>query len=721
MTEDTDLHVIDDDFPDDLTAEQTEDQTPEQSELDKKINQHFAGVVVRKDLVKAVKGNAIVPSYVLEYLLGQYAASDDEATIQAGIGSVRQILADHYVHRNQSELVKSTIRERGRYKIIDKVTVTLNDKEDRYEAEFSNLGIKGVIVEAATVNAHPKLLVGGVWCICDIDYFHFDDARVVPWQLGSLKPIQLSNFDFDGYTTARREFTTDEWIEVLIQSIGFNPKLFGRRAKLIQLVRLIPFVERNYNLVELGPKGTGKSHIFSEFSPHGMLISGGEVTVPKLFVNNSNGRIGLVGYWDVVAFDEFAGKKKRADKALVDIMKNYMANKSFSRGVETLGAEASMVFVGNTSHNVPYMLKHSDLFNELPESYHDSAYLDRLHFYIPGWEVDTIRGEMFSEGYGFVVDYIAEVLKSMRNADYSDRYQQHFTLGSDISTRDRDGIHKTFSGLMKILHPHGGATKEDIAEILEFAIEGRKRVKDQILRIDTTMADVRFGYLDKAGDWHAVTTLEEDEYPAYYYKSRPDHGDGDTAGAKAPGGVEVADAVLGKDAARTEPLFEGHRELQENQRGVSYETLLLPYLAGASEITIVDPYIRQFHQARNLMELIEALALVKDPADELKVFLVTSENTDGPEKLQKQMEFLLRVKQAAAVAGITLDVKFDGTIHDRSIVANSGWRINLGRGLDIFQYVANDAFDLAVKLQQYRQVKAFGVSYIRETAGSEVG
>jgi len=518
MTEDTDLHAIDDDFPEGAAAEHASDQAPEQTALDKKINQHFAGLVVRKDLVKAVKGNAIVPSYVLEYLLGQYAASDDEATIQAGIGSVRQILTDHYVHRNESELVKSTIRERGRYKIIDKVTVSLNDKEDRYEAEFSNLGIKGVIVESGTVNAHPKLLVGGVWCICDIDYFHFDDARVAPWQLGSLKPIQLSNFDFDSYTTSRRAFTTDEWIDLLIQSIGFNPELFGRRAKLIQLVRLIPFVERNYNLVELGPKGTGKSHIFSEFSPHGMLISGGEVTVPKLFVNNSNGRIGLVGYWDVVAFDEFAGKKKRTDKALVDIMKNYMANKSFSRGVETLGAEASMVFVGNTSHTVPYMLKHSDLFDELPESYHDSAYLDRLHHYIPGWEVDTIRNEMFSNGYGFVVDYIAEVLKSMRSADYSDRYQQHFTLSSDISTRDRDGIHKTFSGLMKILYPHGEASSEEVEEILRFAIEGRKRVKDQILRIDTTMADVKFGYLDKTGMWHPVSTLEEDEYPEYYYR-----------------------------------------------------------------------------------------------------------------------------------------------------------------------------------------------------------
>jgi ATP-dependent Lon protease len=716
MTEDTDLQATDDDFPAAVATEDTSDETPEQTALDKKINQHFAGLVVRKDLVKAVKGNAIVPSYVLEYLLGQYAASDDEATIQAGIGSVRQILADHYVQRNQSELVKSTIRERGRYKIIDKVSVSLNDKDDRYEAEFSNLGIKGVIVESSTVNAHPKLLVGGVWCICDIDYFHFDDARVSPWQLGSLKPIQLSNFDFDNYTTSRREFTTDEWIDLLIQSIGFNPELFGRRAKLIQLVRLIPFVERNYNLVELGPKGTGKSHIFSEFSPHGMLISGGEVTVPKLFVNNSNGRIGLVGYWDVVAFDEFAGKKKRTDKALVDIMKNYMANKSFSRGVETLGAEASMVFVGNTSHNVPYMLKHSDLFDELPESYHDAAYLDRLHHYIPGWEVDTIRGEMFSDGYGFVVDYIAEVLKSMRNADYSDRYQQHFTLGSDISTRDRDGIHKTFSGLMKILYPHGEATKEEIAEILRFAIEGRKRVKDQILRIDSTMADVKFGYLDKAGEWTAVTTLEEDEYPAYYHQTR--HGESEDTEPSAGGGAvgdPAQDAATEGTPPKPASLFEGHREFQENQRGVSYEKLLIPYMSGATEITITDPYVRQFHQARNLMELVEALAVGKDPADEVKVVLVTSESTDGPEKLQKQMEFLLRVKQAAAVAGITLDVRFDATIHDRSIVANSGWRINLGRGLDIFQFVANDAFDLAVKLQQYRQVKAFGVTYIRES------
>ncbi|MFS4491126.1 BREX system Lon protease-like protein BrxL [Dietzia kunjamensis] len=703
-----------DNLPEGVDAEEATDQTPEQTALDKKINRHFAGVVVRKDLVKAVKGNAIVPSYVLEYLLGQYAASDDEATIQAGIGSVRQILADHYVHRNQSELVKSTIRESGRYKIIDKVTVTLNDKDDVYEAEFANLGIKQVLVEAATITAHPKLLVSGVWCICDIEYFHSDNARVVPWILSSIKPIQLSNLDFDGYVAARCEFTTDEWIDLLIQSIGFNPELFGRRAKLIQLVRLIPFAERNYNLIELGPKGTGKSHVYSEFSPHGMLISGGEITVPKLFVNNSNGRIGLVGYWDVVAFDEFAGKKKRTDKALVDIMKNYMANKSFSRGVETLGAEASMVFVGNTSHNVPYMLKQSDLFDELPDSYHDSAYLDRLHFYIPGWEVDTIRGEMFSEGFGFVVDYIAEVLRSMRNADYSDRYQQHFTLGSDISTRDRDGIHKTFSGLMKIIYPHGEATKEQIEELLRFAIEGRKRVKDQILRIDSTMAEVKFGYSDEVGEWRGVTTLEEDEYPEYYHQRV-----GEASGEATTNGVPAVDApstdVPVEAAPKPELLFEGHREFQENQRGVSYETLLLPYLLKATDITIVDPYIRLPHQGRNLVDLLALIASAKDPADEIAVKLVTKEVKGDFQ--QQHLLMLKDIQDGAASVGLKFHVEWDETIHDRSIKADNGWKILLGRGLDIFQKGSGSQFDMGARRQEFRQVVAFGVTYINKGEG----
>lgn len=487
--------------------------------LDQKINTHFAGLVVRKDLVKTVKGNAIVPTYVLEYLLGQYCATSDDASIQTGIETVREILRKHYVHRSEAGLVRSTIKEKGRYKVIDKISVALNDKTDAYEAEFSNLGIKKVLVDSGTVKAHPKLLVGGVWCIADIEYEFREEKNALPWILSSLKPIQLSRFDFDGYVEARSQFTTDEWIDLLIQSIGFNPEHFDRRGKLMQLVRLIPYCERNYNLIELGPKGTGKSHIYSEFSPHGMLISGGEVTVPKLFVNNSSGKIGLVGYWDVVAFDEFAGKQKRVDKALVDIMKNYMANKSFSRGVETLGAEASMVFVGNTRHTVQHMLKHSNLFDDLPDKFYDSAFLDRLHFYLPGWEVDIIRGEMFSSGYGFVVDYLAEILRSLRNHDYSDRYQGLFSLSTDLSTRDRDGVNKTFSGLMKILFPQGEAARKEIEELLNLSVEGRKRVKEQVMRIDSTYPEVHFSYSNDAGQVTMVKTPEEELFGSEYNKT----------------------------------------------------------------------------------------------------------------------------------------------------------------------------------------------------------
>ncbi len=485
--------------------------------LDQKINEHFPGLVVRKDLVKTVKGNAIVPSYVLEYLLVQYCATNDEASIQSGIETVKEILRKHYVHRNEAGLVRSTIKEKGRHKVIDKIGVALNEKADAYEATFSNLGIKKVLVAPDIVKKHPKLLVGGVWCIADIEYEFFEDTNVSPWILGSLKPIQLSRFDFDAYLAAREKFSADEWIDLLMQSMGFNPEKFSRRGKLLQIMRLVPFCERNYNLIELGPKGTGKSHIFSEFSPHGILISGAEVTVPKLFVNNASGKIGLVGYWDVVAFDEFAGKKKSANKSLVDILKNYMANKSFSRGVETLGAEASMVYVGNTQHTLQYMLKHSDLFDELPEQYHDSAFLDRLHFYVPGWEVDILRSEMFSDGYGFVVDYLAEILRNMRDHDLSHVYTDHFSLSSDISTRDRDSINKTFSGLMKILFPSGEATKDQIENILRFAIEGRKRIKDQLMRMDSTYAEVQFRYSTDDGEEIAVRTLEEEEHPNYYY------------------------------------------------------------------------------------------------------------------------------------------------------------------------------------------------------------
>ena len=633
----------------------------------------------------------------------------------------------HYVHRNEAGLVRSTIKEKGRHKVIDRISVSLNDKDDVYEAEFSNLGIKKVLIDSGTVKAHQKLLVGGVWCIADLEYEHTEEKAVTPWILASLKPIQISRFEFDGYVEARKQFSTEEWIDLLIQSIGFNPQMFGKRNKLLQLIRLIPFCERNYNLIELGPKGTGKSHVYSEFSPHGILISGGEVTVPKLFVSNSSGKLGLVGYWDVVAFDEFAGKQNKVDKALVDIMKNYMANKSFSRGVETLGAEASMVFVGNTDHTVPYMLKHSDLFDPLPEKFHDSAFLDRVHSYIPGWEVDVIRGEMFSTGYGFVVDYLAEILKSLRSHDFSDRYKKHFSLSEDISTRDRDGINKTFSGLMKILYPQGEATESEIEDLLRAAIEGRKRVKDQLLRIDSTYPEVRFAYEGKDGQEKLVRTLEEDEYPNQYHRRLPIEGHSQAAESSeitatpSPAPTEAASpplaATISPPAAVEAVLKERHLVFQENQRGVSFDALFGSYLAGAKRIIITDPYMRLFHQLRNLMDLMETISKFKGPDEEVAVHAVTVEDEFNGDR---QSENLQKIADACQSVGIQFTWAYDtsGTKHDRDITTDHGWKIALSRGLDVFQrFELNDAFNFANRLQQHRQCNEFNVTYVRMSPG----
>ena len=683
------------------------------NELNTKICDVFAGLVVRKDLVKTVKGNAIVPSYVLEYLLGQYCATNDEDSIKSGIEAVKKVLAKHYVHRNEAGLIRSTIREKGRYKVIDKVSVALNDKRDCYETEFANLGIKQVLIDSGTVKKHPKLLVGGVWVIADIEYEHHEEKDTCPWVLGSIKPIQMSHFDYEGYIEARKKFSLDEWIDLLVQSIGFNPEFFGERNKLTQMIRLIPFCERNYNLIELGPKGTGKSHIYSEFSPHGILISGGEVTTPKLFVNNSSGKIGLVGYWDAVAFDEFAGRQKKVDKGLVDIMKNYMANKSFSRGVETLGADASMVFVGNTEHSVPYMLKHTDLFDPLPEKFKDSAFLDRLHCYIPGWEVDIIRGEMFSKDYGFVVDYLAEILRHLRNYDFSDQYKQFFTLSPDISTRDLDGINKTFSGLMKILFPHGGATKDEVEKILKVAMEGRKRVKDQLFRIDTTYEVVNFSYLDTDGKSMPLSTLEELEHPKYFSQT----GNSDVSQQVTTEITEDFSQDIANQATQSKLILpaieEKHITIVENQRGVSYDSLLGPYLANAKHITITDPYIRLYYQARNLMELLETIVNNKSEEDEVFVSLVTVEDEL---KSDQQCEWFNQIQSSMLSVGVKFDYSFDnsGSQHARHVVTDTDWKISLDRGLDIFQqYDMNDAFQLTNRIQRQRPCKAFEITYIK--------
>lgn len=689
------------------------------STLDEKINEHFAGFVVRKDLVKAVKGNAIVPTYVLEYLLGQYCATDDEASIATGIETVKDILRKHYVHRSDAGLIQSKIKEQGRYKVIDQVSVALNEKTDAYEAVFENLGIKRVAIDSATVKAHPKLLVTGVWCIADVQYEFSESSKISPWIIDTLKPIQIARVDYDGYRGTRNKFTTEEWIDLLMQSIGFDPSKFGRRSKLLQLLRLVPFVERNYNLIELGPKGTGKSHVYSEFSPHGQLISGGEVTIPKLFVNNSNGRIGLVGYWDVVAFDEFAGREKTANKALVDIMKNYMANKQFSRGVNPMGAEASFAFVGNTDHNVPWMLKNSDLFEALPPQFHDSAFIDRLHAYLPGWEVDIIRGNMFTEGYGFIVDYLAEILRNLRTEDFSHRSDKYFTIPVQTHIRDRAAISKTMSGLLKLIFPNGGETEAETEELLRFAIECRKRVKDQLLRIDSTFENADFYYTASDGAKRFVKTLEEEEFAQFYHRRsivEGDTGDVRTEFVQLPTGGSEHDvkvpSVVTIENVKTD-LKPGHVVFTENRKGISFDKIFGPWTDGATKITITDPYIRKYHQARNVMELIEMLIRRKKPEDQIAVHLITAPD-DG--NIQEQRECLDGITKACTETGIGFSWAFDGTgtLHARDITTDTGWKMVLDRGLDIFQPTPRieNGFSLGERLQEHRMIRGFYITYV---------
>ncbi|MBE2993761.1 BREX system Lon protease-like protein BrxL [Sphingomonas sp. CFBP 13603] len=685
------------------------------STLDDKINEHFAGFVVRKDLVTAVKGNAIVPTYVLEYLLGQYCATDDEASIATGIETVKDILRKHYVHRSEAGLVQSTIKERGRYKVIDQVSVALNEKTDAYEAVFENLGIKRVAIDSATVKAHPRLLVAGIWCIADVQYEFSEDSRTSPWIIDTLKPIQIARVDYDGYREMRNKFTTEEWIDLLMQSIGFDPSFFGHRSKLLQLLRLIPFVERNYNLIELGPKGTGKSHIYSEFSPHGQLISGGEVTVPKLFVNNANGRIGLVGYWDVVAFDEFAGREKTANKALVDIMKNYMANKQFSRGVNPMGAEASFAFVGNTDHNVPWMLKNADLFEALPPQFHDSAFIDRLHAYLPGWEVGIIRGEMFTSGYGFIVDYLAEILRHLRAEDFSHRPDRYFTVPVQTHIRDRAAINKTMSGLLKLIFPNGGETEAEVENLLRFAIECRKRVKDQLLRIDSTFENADFHYVAADGSKRGVTTLEEDEFPQYYHRRAA----ADVNGSSDQSEITLNPAQPASTSATSKaPSVDftpkpGHVVFAENRKGISFDKIFGPWTDGAKRIIITDPYIRKFHQARNVMELVEMLIRRKQPEDQVAVHLVTA-SSDG--NIQEQRECLDGITEACTGTGVDFTWALDGsgTIHARDITTDTGWKMVLDRGLDIFQPTPRkmNGFSLGERMQEHRMIRGLYVTYV---------
>ena len=468
------------------------------TELLEKLQRNFAGKIVRKDLTKRIKEGANVPVYVLEYLLGMYCSSLDEDEIEAGVETVKRILAENYVRPDEAQKIIAKLREKGTYTVIDRVSVHLNIREDIYEAEFSNLGIKQVPIAESYIRDYERLLCGGIWCIVQMEYYYDEaDKNRSPFLIHKLTPIQMPSLDFDEVKEARENFTDDEWIDVVLRSVGMEPLQFDKRVKWLHLARLIPLVENNYNLVELGPRGTGKSHIYKEISPNSILVSGGQTTVANLFYNMGTKQVGLVGMWDCVAFDEVAGIKFK-DQDGVQIMKDYMASGSFARGKEEKNAYASMVFVGNINQSVDAILKTSHLFEPFPESMgNDTAFLDRIHCYIPGWEIPKYRPEFFTNDYGFITDYFSEIMRELRKISYADAYAHHYRLGNNLNQRDVIAVKKTVSGMIKLIHPDGKFDKESVEEILCFALEMRRRVKEQQKKIGgMEFYDVNFAYID---------------------------------------------------------------------------------------------------------------------------------------------------------------------------------------------------------------------------------
>lgn len=481
-----------------------------------KLREHFDGRIVRKDLTKKIKEGANVPVYVLEFLLGQYCSSDDDAIIESGVQQVKRILADNFVRPDENQKILSQLRKRGSHTVIDMITVQLDIQKNRYFAQFSNLGLTKVPIEDEYPEKYDRLLCGGIWCIVQLDYEYVEEDKKngYPIQIRKLTPIQMPHIDIDDLKAGRRAFTKEEWMDVLLRSIGMEPDTLTMREKWLLILRMVPLVENNFNLCELGPRSTGKSHLFKEISPNSILVSGGQTTVANLFYNMARKAVGLVGLWDCVAFDEVAGINFK-DKDGIQIMKDYMASGSFARGKEEKAASASMVFVGNINQSVDVLLKTSSLFDPFPpEMGTDTAFLDRIHCYLPGWEIPKFRPEHFTDDYGFITDYLAEFIRELRKEQYGDALDHWFRLGKNLNQRDTIAVRRTVDGLLKLIYPNGEFTKEELAEILQIALEMRRRVKEQLKKLGgMEFYDVNFSYIDNE-------TFEE------HYVSVPEQGGG---------------------------------------------------------------------------------------------------------------------------------------------------------------------------------------------------
>ncbi|MEQ2006268.1 MAG: BREX system Lon protease-like protein BrxL [Limisphaerales bacterium] len=659
--------------------------------LSAKLNQVFPGRVVRKDLVQRVKKGTNVPTFVLEFLLARYCATDDLDEIEAGLQAVNETIQGNFVRPNESNAAQSLVQRNGNHKFIDKVRVVHKESEKRHWAEMENFGSKRIAINERHYRENQRLLEGGLWCEATIGYNTVEEDDYT-FHVEEIRPIQISRFDFEAFVAGREQFTRDEWLDALLATIGLEPSKITPRQKLHYLTRLVPLVEQNYNLIELGPPGTGKSYAFSEFSPYATLISGGQTSTAILFFNKVRRQVGIIGYWDVVAFDEVGGMRIK-DPGTVQILKDYMANGRFSLGTEVT-APASLAFMGNIYDSISAVVAHpkQDLFKPLPPEF-DIAVIHRFHNFIPGWELPPNSSSLLTDEYGFITDYMAEALHYLnKHRNFYTTVKKRAQLGDGFQGRDETAVYKTVAAFLKLLHPSGECSDAEFDEYVAYAIEGRRRVKEQLnkRKQDDDFAQIHLGYRNHAGDLVEVHCPESRGVSATLDPRRNSpvtiSAPCPAPSASAPPPSVALAIPVEPPAASTVPapaaadLVEKHITIRYGDTGYSYEALFGAYLGGAKELTVEDPYIRRDHQLRNFIQLCELCVQVGTIK---KIALVTGTDHDY-QKTEVEPKFQ-SLAESLADAGVEFAWRFDDKIHDRELRTDTGWHIRIGRGLDIYQ------------------------------------
>jgi ATP-dependent Lon protease len=651
--------------------------------LDRKLNEIFDGKVVRKDLLHRIKKGTNVPTFVLEFLLAKYCASDDPTEINAGMEAVLETLQDNYVRPDEANAAQSKVATKGRYRFIDKMHVRYIEKEKRHWAALENFNSQRIAINQKFYRDNDRLLEGGIWSEVTIGHNDVEEDDYA-FYIEDMRPIQLSRFDFDRYVEGCKEFTRDEWIAVILRTVGLNPEKLTERQKLHYIARLIPLVEPNFNFIELGPRGTGKSYFFSEFSPYSTLVSGGQATKSTLFYNNARGRVGLVGFWDTVAFDEVGGIKVK-DSDTIQIMKDFMANGRFSRGVEVI-ADASLAFVGNIDMSISQIVNSSqyDLFQPLPPEF-DLAIMDRFACYLPGWEMPKNSSDFLTNRYGLITDYLAEAFHySFQHTNRYEEVSRRIRLGAAVEGRDEKGIKKTVAAFLKILHPGQSSTDEEFEEYVAYAVECRRRVKEQMnkRKPDDEFAAINLSYINSAGKEIVVFCPESRDAIA---TQTPERNELESA-KKIPVDKtrKISPQIINSDSPSInlspQALQEQHFTIYYGDTGYSYDSLFLPYFHGGKSILIEDPYIRASHQIQNFVRFCETVT--KAPSVK-QIELITSYDDDTP--LAEIQDKLGELKQSLLEVDVVLDIKLNPNLHDREIRIDNGWIIKIGRGLNFYQ------------------------------------